>query len=81
MDDPSGGLLSPRTPPLAKDFFNFWPEKFQPLGSISAQEIERLANVGRFLMKPATCMFQPWLTPLLVSGAGLAKAGAKKLTF
>ena len=34
MDDPSGGLPPPRTPALAKDFFDFWLKKFQPLGSI-----------------------------------------------
>ena len=33
MDPPGGAAAPPRTPPLAKDFFDFWPKKFRSLGS------------------------------------------------
>ena len=36
MDDPSGGLPPPRTPPLAKEFVDCWLKKFRCLGPILA---------------------------------------------
>ena len=56
MDDPSGGLPPPRTRLLAKDSFDFCLKKCHPLGWILAQEIESLAQIGSFLVRPVTCI-------------------------
>ena len=42
MQHPSGGLPPPRTPPLAKMFFDLGLKKFQCLGPHLAEETERL---------------------------------------
>ena len=44
--DPSGGLPPPRTPPLAKDVFDFWLKRIRCLGPILANKKNFLAGQG-----------------------------------
>ena len=52
--NPLGGLPPPRTPRLAKDVFDLLPQEFLPLGTILMQEMERLPQIAKFLVRPAT---------------------------